>query len=45
MRLANFYRYPSQINVEEGIDTIAIEDEDKVITGRFDIVTYLMQQA
>jgi hypothetical protein len=38
LRLAGCYHYPIQINVEEGIDSIIIEDEDKVITGRFDIV-------
>ncbi len=39
LRLAGFYRYPIQIKVEEGIDNIVIEDEDRVIAGRFDIVT------
>lgn len=39
LRLAGFYRYPIQIKVEEGIDNIVIQNEDRVITGRFDIVT------
>lgn len=38
LRLAGFYRQPVQINAEEGIDEIAIADEDITITGRFDIV-------
>ncbi|MBD2020686.1 restriction endonuclease subunit R [Leptolyngbya sp. FACHB-36] len=38
LELARFYSYPIQINVEEGIDEIEIADEDKIITGRFDIV-------
>jgi hypothetical protein len=38
LRLAGYYRFPIQINVEEGIDEIAIADEDKTIVGRFDIV-------
>ncbi len=38
LRLAGFYRYPLQIKIEEGIDSIVIEDEAKVITGRFDLV-------
>ncbi|MFB2898820.1 restriction endonuclease subunit R [Aerosakkonemataceae cyanobacterium BLCC-F50] len=38
LRLAGFYHYPIQINVEEGIDNIVVEDEDTTITGRFDIV-------
>lgn len=39
MRLAGFYRYPLKINVEEGIDNIVIEDEDRIIRGRLDILT------
>jgi hypothetical protein len=38
LQLAGFYRHPIQINIEEGIDEIAIADEAKTITGRFDIV-------
>lgn len=38
LRLAGFYRYPIQIQVEEGIDNIIIEDEDKIIKGRLDIL-------
>jgi hypothetical protein len=38
LRLAGYYRFPIQINVEEGIDEITIADEDKTIVGRFDIV-------
>jgi hypothetical protein len=39
LRLAGFYRYPIKIMVEEGINNIILVDEDKTITGRFDIVT------
>ena len=39
LRLAGFYRYPIKIRVEEGIDNIILVDEDKTISGRFDIVT------
>ncbi|MGC1395600.1 MAG: restriction endonuclease subunit R [Coleofasciculaceae cyanobacterium] len=38
MRLAGFYRFPIEIQLEEGIEKITIEDEDIVITGRFDIL-------
>ncbi|MFB8791516.1 MAG: restriction endonuclease subunit R [Potamolinea sp.] len=38
MRLAGFYRFPIEIKLEEGIEKISIEDEDIVITGRFDIL-------
>jgi hypothetical protein len=38
MRLAGFYRYPVQIKLEEEIADIQIEDEDKIITGRMDIL-------
>lgn len=38
MRLAGFYRLPIEIQLEEGIEKITIEDEDIVITGRFDIL-------
>lgn len=38
LRLAGFYRYPMQIQVEEGIENIVIEDEETIITGRLDIV-------
>ena len=39
MRLAGFYRSPIKISLEENIDNIAIEDEDTLITGRFDILS------
>jgi hypothetical protein len=38
MRLAGFYRYPIKINLEEDISIIEVEDEDKKITGRLDIL-------
>lgn len=38
MRLAGFYRFPIEIQLEEGIEKITIEDEDIVITGRLDIL-------
>jgi hypothetical protein len=38
MRLAGYYRYPLQIKLEEEIANIEIEDEDKIITGRMDIL-------
>ena len=38
LRLAGFYRYPIQISIEESIADISIEDEDTIITGRFDII-------
>lgn len=38
LRLAGFYRYPIQISLEESIADISIEDEDTIITGRFDIL-------
>lgn len=38
LRLAGFYRYPIQINVEEDIADVKITDEDTIITGRFDIL-------
>jgi hypothetical protein len=38
LRLAGFYRYPIQISIEENIADIRIEDEDRLITGRFDIL-------
>jgi hypothetical protein len=38
MRLAGFYRFPIQINLEEEIANIVIEDEDTKITGRIDIL-------
>jgi hypothetical protein len=38
LRLAGFYRYPIQISLEEEIDNIIIEDEDTIITGRYDIL-------
>ncbi|MEA5617228.1 restriction endonuclease subunit R [Cronbergia sp. UHCC 0137] len=38
MRLAGFYRYPIEIILEENIEEIEIEDEDKIIKGRLDIL-------
>ncbi len=38
LRLAGFYRPPIQLKVEEDIARINIEDEDLLITGRFDII-------
>jgi hypothetical protein len=38
MRLAGFYRFPIEIQLEEGIEKITIEDEDIIITGRLDIL-------
>ncbi|MCA1994569.1 MAG: restriction endonuclease subunit R [Coleofasciculus sp. S288] len=38
LRLAGFYRPPIQIRVEEDIERIYIEDDDQVITGKFDII-------
>jgi hypothetical protein len=38
MRLAGFYSYPIEIRLEEEIANIEIEDEDKTITGRIDIL-------
>ena len=38
MRLAGFYRLPIELHLEEGIERITIEDEDTLITGRFDIL-------
>ncbi|MBE9206714.1 restriction endonuclease subunit R [Nostoc sp. LEGE 06077] len=38
LRLAGFYRYPIEIVLEENIADIAIEDEDTIIKGRFDIL-------
>lgn len=38
LRLAGFYRYPIQISIEESIADISIEDEDTIITGRFDVL-------
>lgn len=38
LRLANFYRYPLYITLEENIADITIIDEDTNITGRFDIL-------
>ena len=38
LRLAGFYRFPIEIHLEEGIERITVEDEDTIITGRFDIL-------
>ncbi len=38
LRLAGFYRSPIKISLEEDIDRINIEDEDTLITGRYDIL-------
>lgn len=38
LRLAGFYRFPIEMILEEEIERITIEDEDTLITGRFDIL-------
>lgn len=38
LRLAGFYRYPVELQLEEAIERITIEDEETLITGRFDIL-------
>lgn len=38
LRLAGFYSYPIQINLEQDIADIVITDEDTTITGRLDIL-------
>ncbi|MBW4590993.1 restriction endonuclease subunit R [Aetokthonos hydrillicola Thurmond2011] len=38
MRLAGFYRFPIKIELEKDIASIVIEDEDKTITARMDIL-------
>ncbi|NJP08952.1 MAG: restriction endonuclease subunit R [Leptolyngbyaceae cyanobacterium RU_5_1] len=38
LRLAGFYRYPFELNLEETIARISVVDEDTEITGRFDIL-------
>lgn len=38
LRLAGFYRFPVELRLEEEIERITIEDNDTVITGRFDIL-------
>ena len=45
LRLAGFYRYPLQVLVEEGISRIDVTDEDKIITGRLDILAINHAQA
>ncbi|HEY9602371.1 MAG TPA: restriction endonuclease subunit R [Allocoleopsis sp.] len=44
LRLAGFYRSPIKISLELDIASIVIEDEDKTITGRFDILAVNKQQ-
>lgn len=39
MRLAGFYRHPIKISLEEETERIVIEEEESVITGRFDILS------
>ncbi|MFQ4141229.1 restriction endonuclease subunit R [Chlorogloeopsis sp. ULAP02] len=38
LRLAGFYHYPIEITLEEDIIDIEIEDEDKIIKGKMDIL-------
>lgn len=38
LQLAGFYRYPIQLKVEEDIARIYIQDQEKIITGQFDIL-------
>lgn len=38
MRLAGFYKHPTEIRLEERIADIDIEDEDTKISGRMDIL-------
>ncbi len=38
MRLSGFYKAPLEIKLEQDIEDIAIEDEETVITGQFDIL-------
>lgn len=38
LRLAGFYHPPIQLRVEEDIERIYIEDDDRIIVGQFDIV-------
>ncbi|MEM9538498.1 MAG: restriction endonuclease subunit R [Cyanobacteria bacterium P01_E01_bin.42] len=38
LRLAGFYRYPIQMQVEKNIERIEFEDNETIISGRFDIV-------
>ncbi|HEY9725625.1 MAG TPA: restriction endonuclease subunit R [Chroococcales cyanobacterium] len=44
LRLAGFYRSPIKISLELDIASIVIEDEDKTITGRFDILSINKEQ-
>ncbi len=36
LRLADFYRYPIELKLEESIAPIEVKDEDVVVTGRLD---------
>lgn len=45
MRLAGFYQFPIRLTMEESIADIAIRDEDKIITGRMDILAVSNAQA
>lgn len=38
LRLAGFYRSPIKMKIEEDIERLQIEDEDKMITGRMDLI-------
>ncbi|MGB3692426.1 MAG: hypothetical protein WA865_23180 [Spirulinaceae cyanobacterium] len=38
LRLAGFYRVPVELKLEEAIACIEVEDEETIITGRFDIL-------
>ncbi|HBB33113.1 MAG TPA: restriction endonuclease subunit R [Cyanobacteria bacterium UBA8803] len=44
LKLAGFYRSPIKIHLEQDIDDIVIEDEDRKITGRFDILAINKEQ-
>jgi len=44
LRLAGFYHAPIKISLEENIAEINIEDEDKIITGRLDILCVNKEQ-
>lgn len=38
MRLAGFFQPPIEMRLESDIDEIKVEDEDRIITGQFDIL-------
>ncbi|MGK7924908.1 MAG: restriction endonuclease subunit R [Spirulina sp.] len=45
LRLAGFYEYPIQMQVEKNIERIEFEDDDTIISGRFDIVAVNKERA